>query len=136
MAIESINPATGRRGPSFADLMEGELEEKFERARLAFATWSRLPLSSRAGVVAHAGEIFTREAEQLGRLATEEMGKLVEAARQEAEKCARGLRYYAENAEAFLRPEVITDPPGGSGPADARGEVHYEPLGAVLAVMP
>jgi succinate-semialdehyde dehydrogenase/glutarate-semialdehyde dehydrogenase len=136
MAIESINPATGRRGPSFADLMEGELEEKFERARLAFATWSRLPLSSRAGVVAHAGEIFAREAEQLGRLATEEMGKLVEAARQEAEKCARGLRYYAENAEAFLRPEVIADPPGGSGPADARGEVHYEPLGAVLAVMP
>src|SRR5215813_4291961 len=107
MAIESINPATGRRGPTFADLTEGELEEKIERATLAFAAWSRLPLSSRAGVVAHAGEIFAREAAQLGRLATEEMGKLLEAGRQEAEKCAVGLRYYAEHAESFLRPEVI-----------------------------
>src|SRR4051812_5438411 len=98
MAIESINPATGRRGHTFDALTEGELELKLERAAAAFAGWSRLPLASRAGVVAHAGEILSREAAALGRLATEEMGKLVEAGRQEAEKCAGGCRYYAEHA--------------------------------------
>jgi succinate-semialdehyde dehydrogenase/glutarate-semialdehyde dehydrogenase len=130
MAIESINPATGRRGPTFEALTEGELEVKLEKAAAAFSAWSRLPLSSRAGVVAHAGEILKREAVPLGRLAAEEMGKLAEAGRQEAEKCAAGCRYYAEHAETFLRPETITEADG------ATGEVRFDPLGAVLAVMP
>jgi succinate-semialdehyde dehydrogenase/glutarate-semialdehyde dehydrogenase len=131
MGIESINPATGRRGHTFDALTEGELEVKLERAAAAFAPWSRLPLASRAGVVAHAGEILSREAAELGRLATEEMGKLVEAGRQEAEKCAGGCRFYAEHAEAFLRPEVIAEPDGRS-----TGEIRFDPLGAILAVMP
>jgi succinate-semialdehyde dehydrogenase/glutarate-semialdehyde dehydrogenase len=138
MAIQSINPATGARGPSFEPLTESELEEKLALSRSAFMTWSRLPVLARAGVVAHAGEIFAREAAALGRLATEEMGKLVDAGKQEVEKCAGSCRYYAENAEAFLRPEVVvTDEASGDGPRGAiRGEVRYEPLGAVLAVMP
>ena len=37
---------------------------------------------------------------------TAEMGKLIGAAAQEAEKCAAACRYYADHAEAFLRPEV------------------------------
>ncbi|HTA18757.1 MAG TPA: aldehyde dehydrogenase family protein, partial [Polyangia bacterium] len=98
MAIQSINPATGARGPSFEPLTESELEDKLARSRSAFATWSRLPVAARAGVVAHAGEIFAREAAELGRLATEEMGKLVDAGKQEVEKCAGSCRYYAENA--------------------------------------
>jgi succinate-semialdehyde dehydrogenase/glutarate-semialdehyde dehydrogenase len=87
-------------------------------------------VSARVAVVAHAGEILAKDAAVLGRLATEEMGKLFEAARQELEKCAAGCRYYASNAEAFLRPEAIAT--GGT----ERAEVRYEPLGAVLAVMP
>jgi succinate-semialdehyde dehydrogenase/glutarate-semialdehyde dehydrogenase len=130
MAIESVNPTTGARGPLFEPLTESELEDKLARAHAAFATWSRTPVSSRAAVVAHAGEILAKDADALGRLATEEMGKLFEAARQELHKCANGCRYYATNAEAFLRPEVIAT--GGT----ERAEVRYEPLGAVLAVMP
>jgi succinate-semialdehyde dehydrogenase / glutarate-semialdehyde dehydrogenase len=130
MAIESVNPTTGARGPTFEALTESEIEEKLARAHAAFAPWSRLPVAARAGVVAHAGEIFAREAEALGRFATEEMGKLLAAARQEVDKCAGGCRYYAENAEAFLRPEIVVDGP------DERGVVQFAPLGAVLAVMP
>ena len=134
MPIESINPTTGQRGPTFEALTEGELEEKLARAHAAFATWSRLPVAARAGVVAHAGEIFAREAAALGRLATEEMGKLVEAGRQEVDKCAGSCRYYAANAEAFLAPELVATDDGPLGPV--RGEVRFDPLGAVLAVMP
>lgn len=134
MAIESINPATGHRGPRFETLTEPEIEEKLERAMSAYATWSRLPVASRAGVVAHAGEIMAREASQLGRLATEEMGKLIGDGRLEAEKCGTACRYYAENAETILRPEVVVASSGPGG--EVRGEVHFEPMGALLAVMP
>jgi succinate-semialdehyde dehydrogenase/glutarate-semialdehyde dehydrogenase len=55
------------------------------------------------------------------------MGKLCGAAVQEAEKCGAACRYYADHADTFLRPEV--EPNG----LDA---VMFQPLGAVLAVMP
>jgi succinate-semialdehyde dehydrogenase/glutarate-semialdehyde dehydrogenase len=138
MGIESINPTTGHRGPSFEALTEGELEEKLARAATAAGDWRRLPVSTRAGVIAHAGQILAKEASALGRLATDEMGKLLEAGQQEAGKCAAACRYYAENAESFLRPEVVvasTDA-RGEGLGQAHGEVRFEPLGVVLAVMP
>jgi succinate-semialdehyde dehydrogenase / glutarate-semialdehyde dehydrogenase len=62
-------------------------------------------------------------------LMAQEMGKPVKDGRAEAEKCAWACDYYAENAEAFLRPEVI--------PTDAsKSYVVFQPLGVVLAVMP
>jgi succinate-semialdehyde dehydrogenase/glutarate-semialdehyde dehydrogenase len=130
MAIESVNPTTGARGPTFEPFTESEIEERLAGAHAAFATWSRMPVASRAAVIAHAGEILAREVDALGRLATEEMGKLFEAARHEVEKCASACRYYAANGEGFLRPEAVVT----SG--TERGAVHFEPLGAILAVMP
>jgi succinate-semialdehyde dehydrogenase/glutarate-semialdehyde dehydrogenase len=134
MTIESIDPSTGKRGRSFEALTEGELEEKLARGHAAFATWSHQPIEARAGVVEHAGEILEKEAAALGRLATDEMGKLLEAARQEVLKCAGACRYYAENAEAFLRPEGVGASAGA--PGEPTGEIRFDPLGAILAVMP
>jgi len=76
-----------------------------------------------------AAGILENEKAEFGRLMTTEMGKPIKAARDEAAKCAFGLRYYAENAERFLRDEpVATD--GGTA------YISYQPIGAVLAVMP
>jgi succinate-semialdehyde dehydrogenase/glutarate-semialdehyde dehydrogenase len=130
MAIESVNPTTGARGPRFEALTESEIEEKLELADAASAQWSRTPIPERGAVLERAGEILARERDALARIATEEMGKLYEAARQEIDKCAGACRYYASNAEAMLKPEVIATAGG------QHGEVRYEPLGAVLAVMP
>jgi succinate-semialdehyde dehydrogenase/glutarate-semialdehyde dehydrogenase len=60
---------------------------------------------------------------------TTEMGKPYRAAVEEAVKCISACRYYAENAERFLADEVIET--GAS-----RSYIHYQPLGAILAVMP
>ena len=60
---------------------------------------------------------------------TTEMGKTIRSARDEAVKCALGCRYYAENAERFLRDEQVAIEGGTS-------YVAYQPIGPVLAVMP
>src|SRR5207237_1251038 len=66
---------------------------------------------------------------RLARTMTLEMGKLFRAAQEEITKCIRGCRFYAENGERFLEDETAqTDA--------ARSYVRYEPLGAVLAIMP
>ncbi len=66
---------------------------------------------------------------RFGKLMTTEMGKPIQAARDEAAKCAWACRYYAENAERLLADErVETDA--------AQSFVRYQPLGPVLAIMP
>ncbi|HSS39246.1 MAG TPA: NAD-dependent succinate-semialdehyde dehydrogenase, partial [Polyangia bacterium] len=52
------------------------------------------------------------------------------AAAGEAAKCATACRFYAEHGAAFLTPEVVSE---GQG---SRDEIHLQPLGPVLAVMP
>jgi succinate-semialdehyde dehydrogenase/glutarate-semialdehyde dehydrogenase len=60
---------------------------------------------------------------------TLEMGKPIAAARAEAAKCALACRYYAEHGERLLADEAVDAGPG-------RAFIRYQPIGAVLAVMP
>ena len=73
--------------------------------------------------------ILREKANEYAVLMAQEMGKPIRDGRAEAEKCAWACEYYAENAAAFLQPEVI--------PTDAsKSFVTFQPLGVVLAVMP
>jgi succinate-semialdehyde dehydrogenase / glutarate-semialdehyde dehydrogenase len=60
------------------------------------------------------------------------MGKTLKSSRAEVAKCARGCRYYAENAAALLADEPVEAASVGASTAYA----CYQPLGVVLAVMP
>ena len=66
--------------------------------------------------------LLEQEKQELARTITLEMGKLFRDSVAEIEKCARGCRYYGENAERFLEDE----------PAQTmarRSYLHYEPIG-------
>lgn len=76
-----------------------------------------------------AAEILESEKNDFARLMTLEMGKPINAAVQEAEKCALVCRYYAENAERHLADEVVET-------NATKSFVRFQPLGVVLAVMP
>jgi succinate-semialdehyde dehydrogenase / glutarate-semialdehyde dehydrogenase len=130
MAIATVNPTTGRTVRQFASFTRTEIEERLSRAASAFSRWRSTPIAERARVVARAGEILNRDRETYGRLMTVEMGKLLRAGIEEAQKCALGCRHYAENAERFLAEEVLEEPGG------VRERILYQPLGVVLAVMP
>jgi len=127
MAIESVNPATGQRLRTFEAHAPATVETKLAAAAAVFKSWSRRPVAERAQVLRRAGELLQSEARAFAAVMTAEMGKLIGAAVAEAEKCAAGCIYYADHAEAFLRPDVE---------ANGRDAVFFQPLGAVLAVMP
>lgn len=76
-----------------------------------------------------AARLLEQDKERLAHIITLEMGKVLSAAVDEIVKCARGCRYYAENAERFLDDQFIQT-------AAARSYVRYEPIGPVLAIMP
>ena len=129
MAIASINPATGEKLKEFASFDDSEIEKRLQRAERAFATYRHVPFAKRAQLMKAAASLLDREKEKFARIITLEMGKLFRAAMEEVEKCTRGCRFFAENAERFLEDEPAqTDA--------ARSYVRYQPLGAVLAIMP
>ena len=125
MPIATVNPATGETVRTFEPLSERDISLRLDRGVEAFHRWRRTPVADRAGVVARAGEILERNKDRYGRLMTLEMGKSFKAAVEEAAKCALACRYYAEHASAFVAPERIDG-----------DEVHFQPLGVVLAIMP
>jgi len=129
MMMESINPATGEVVASFEELTDEELDARLARAEETFRRHRRSTFAERAALLGRLADLFDAQAEALGRLMTEEMGKPIGAAVAEARKCAWACRYYVENGEALLADgPVATD-------AD-RSYVRYLPIGPVLAVMP
>ncbi|MEO7724729.1 MAG: NAD-dependent succinate-semialdehyde dehydrogenase [Chthoniobacterales bacterium] len=129
MAIASINPATGETLREFKALTAMEVEEKLAAAARAFAQHRETSLGERSAILGEAADLLEQEVDALGRLITLEMGKPIGAARDEVRKSATGCRYYAENGARFLEEETVQT-------AAARSSVRWQPLGAVLAIMP
>src|SRR6266478_4856731 len=129
MAIASTNPATGEKLKEFKAFNDAEIEKRLKRAEHAFQQHRRESFPKRAELLISVATLLDREKHELARTMTLEMGKLFRASVEEIEKCERGCRYYAENAERFLEDEVAQ--------TDARRSyVHYEPMGPILAIMP
>jgi len=129
MAIASINPATNEVLRRLEALSDQQIEEKLQAAACAFAAHRKTSFSNRAVWMRQAADILEKEAGAFARLMTLEMGKTVASAKAEALKCALACRYYAENAERFLADEVVAT-------SATRSYIRYQPIGAVLAVMP
>jgi len=129
MAIATINPATGKVEKTFEPLSDAQIEVKLQTAADTFARYRHVPFSERAQMMLKAAEILERDKENFGRVMTTEMGKTFRSAVDEAAKCAWVCRYYAENAEKFLADEIVET-------TASRSYIRYQPLGAVLAVMP
>ena len=129
MAIATINPASGELLREFDPLSTKQLELKLNTAAEAFASYRRTSFKDRAQWMTRAAELLESEKDSLGRTMTLEMGKPIQAACDEAAKCARACRFYAENAERFLADEIVQTTANSS-------YIRYQPLGSILAVMP
>jgi len=129
MSIASINPADGKTIKTFEPLTETQLDEKLQRAAETFRRYRHTPLAEREAMMTRAAEILEAEKRDFARLMTTEMGKPILAAVGEAEKCALVCRYYAANARAHLADQLVET-------NATKSYVKFEPLGAVLAVMP
>jgi succinate-semialdehyde dehydrogenase/glutarate-semialdehyde dehydrogenase len=129
MPITTTNPTTGQPIERYGTLTGAEIDARLDRAVAAFEHHRQTAFADRAERMRRAAELLEDRADTLGPLMTREMGKPVEQARAEVEKCAWVCRYYAEHAEDFLTDEPVE--------TDAhKSVVAFEPLGPVLAVMP
>ncbi len=129
MTIATVNPATGETLRTFEPLDDAAIDAAIGRADRAFGVNAKRSFAERATRMNRAAELLEGRAKELGKLITVEMGKPINAAIAEVQKCALVCRYYADRAAEHLTDEHIA--------TDAQQSyVRYEPLGPVLAVMP
>lgn len=130
MVMQSINPATGELLAEFETWDQETLDYVVTEAGYMFPDWSKLtPMEDRCTMIKRVAEVLRDDIDPLAELITLEMGKSINEAKAEIEKCATVCDYYADNGPQFLADEPIeTDA--------SKSYVAYLPLGVVLAVMP
>lgn len=127
--IRSINPATNELICEYNEMTPGELSSVAQRSFAAFKNYSQTRFSFRAEKMKTTASLLLAQKEELAKLMTIEMGKPINQSRAELEKCASVCDYYAENAERFLKDELIKT-------EATKSFITFQPLGPVLAVMP
>ncbi|UFS69394.1 NAD-dependent succinate-semialdehyde dehydrogenase [Geomonas sp. RF6] len=129
MAIQSINPATGKVLDTFEEWTAEKTAHVVSQVHKAWLEWRNSSFAERAAVMKGAAEVLRHNRDEFAQLMALEMGKPIRQGRDEVEKCAWGCEYFAENAEAMLAPESANS--DGSA-----AYVAFRPLGVVLAIMP
>ncbi len=133
MAITTTNPATGVIERTFEAHDAAEIERRIAESQNAFIALKSTTYAQRGEWMRAAADLLEADVAEAARMMTVEMGKPIGQAEAEVLKCAKNMRFYADNAESFLADAPLANP--GSVNASAAWS-RYEPLGVVLAVMP
>ena len=127
-----INPATGETIKTYPQLSSDELEQVIASADEAHVNWSRnSSTGERAALLRRVGDLHEERRDELAAMIVREMGKPVDQALGEVDYAADIYRYYADNAQEFLKDEPITLL-SGEGSAFMRPKS----LGVLIGVMP
>ncbi len=128
--FKSVNPATGQQIATYPELTKAQVDARLNAAVDAFRHWRTTAIAERTALLNRIADHYAANRDRLARVATEEMGKTYASSIAEVDKCIAAFRHYAEHGPSMLEPQSQTL--GGGGTA----EVHWLPLGPVLAIMP
>jgi acyl-CoA reductase-like NAD-dependent aldehyde dehydrogenase len=128
VTIKTINPSTEEVIAEYENITKDEVISKTKKAKDAFEEWKK-DSKKRTGFLHDFAQQLRKDKENLARIATKEMGKVIKESRSEVEKCAWAMEYFADNGIFFTTNEVIN--------ADARKTiVAFEPIGVIASIMP
>ena len=128
--IPVYNPSRGELLDTVPAGTAEDADRAIRAAAAAFPGWRRLPAARRVVIQKAAATAMRRNADELARSLTLELGRPLAGARQEIERSADLLDYYAEEG-LRLRGELplLNEP-------DERVMVIKEPVGVVVAIAP
>ncbi len=129
MAIKTINPYNNKEIKSFEEFSVETVEKKITQADKTYQKWKTIAIKQRAELLMNVASLFRKRKEELAKLITLEMGKLIAQSEAEVEMCASVYEYYAKNAADFLEDKPIEI-------KDGKAFVRYTPIGIILAVEP
>lgn len=127
--FETINPATEEVLNVYPIMSQQEVDSVLKEMAKTQEAWQHTSLSTRQQKMHKLADLIEAQVESLAEIITLEMGKPITQAKGEILKCVTLCRYYAENAEALLKPQQIQ--------TERRKSYRcFEPLGIIFAIMP
>lgn len=126
----TVNPATGEEVREFPEIPASELIAIIEKIAADQKVWAAQSPSERVVPLQQLAEKLRAQSDSLARTITMEMGKPIQQAEAEIEKCAWVCDYYASHAPCYLENMAVE---AGEGQA---AYIRTKPLGVVLAIMP
>ncbi|HCT4438978.1 TPA: NAD-dependent succinate-semialdehyde dehydrogenase [Klebsiella aerogenes] len=130
MAYQTVNPANNQLIKSYPAHSDADVEAALQQANALYhSAWAKGDIAQRLPVLHKLADLIDSRAEELAKIASQEMGKLIKQSRGEVKLCAQIARYYADNAERFLAPVKYPSELGEAW-------VEHHPIGVLMAVEP
>ncbi len=127
--MKSINPYTQKVIGRYREVDHRQMLLKIDENYKAFTTWRNLSYEQRGVFFKKLALLLHDKKNELSRIITNEMGKIISESEAEIEKCAWLCDYYADNTAALLAPEHYN--------ADVSSSyVRFDPIGPVYGIMP
>ena len=130
MAYQTVNPANNQLIKTYPAHSDADVEAALRQAdALYHSAWAKGDIEPRLAVLHKLADLIDSRAEDLAKIASEEMGKLIKQSRGEVKLCAQIARYYADNAKSMLAPVKYPTELGDAW-------VEHHPIGVLVAVEP
>src|SRR5471032_3630123 len=130
MPYQTINPFNNKLIKEYQTHNDQQVEQTLDAAHALYKSdWGQGDMQQRLKVLHKLADIMSSRVEELAKIVSVEMGKLIEQSRGEVKLCAEIAQYYADNAQAFLKPVPYKSSLGEAW-------VEHAPIGVLLAVEP
>ena len=130
MAYQTVNPANNQLIKEYPAHSDKDVEAALKIAdALYHSEWAKGDIGQRLPVLHKLADLIDDRVEELAKIASQEMGKLIGQSRGEVKLCAQIARYYADNAPRFLAPVTYKTELGNAW-------VEHHPIGVIMAVEP
>lgn len=126
----NTNPATGELLGHFPLSDQSDVEAAVAAARSAFAQWRLVPAPKRGEILFRVGELLTRHKEELARIMTQEMGKVLKETRGDVQEGIDMAYYMGGEGRRLFGYSVPVELPNKSGQA------MRDPVGVVACITP
>ena len=128
--LKTINPVNGKTLKEYKMMTDDEMNSAVESCHKAFLEWKAKPAEERAKIISNIGKKLAEHKDELVKLMTSEMGKLLKQGEQEVELCSGICDYTAKNGPDSLKDEERELPEGGTG------YISYSPIGVIYGIQP
>ncbi|WP_430490471.1 NAD-dependent succinate-semialdehyde dehydrogenase [Lactiplantibacillus pentosus] len=130
MAYQTTNPYTNEVVKTYDNATADQIEQALATGHALYKQWRKEPVTSRAATLHKIAASLREHKDELAKIATIDMGKLLTESQGEVELCAMIADYYADHGAELLAPTPI------STIATGDAEIEKQATGVLMLVEP
>lgn len=130
MAYQTINPYTNEIVKTYQNATSAEIETALSTGHALYKRWRHEPVNSRSATLHKIAALLREHKDELAKIATIDMGKLIGESQGEVELCAMIADYYADHGASLLAPTPLNTQATGAA------QIVKQATGVLMMVEP